>query len=140
MNKTKKIFISLLILSLFVFCFNIKLFAVSADDEPSNEINSTSENSTNTTNESENDTDNSSNSSNNEISEDSSNEVRTTSTPTTNTSSQTGTQTISSYSTVSSIPEANLGLNNILNILLIAIGILMILLGIAILIRLKNEK
>lgn len=39
--------------------------------------------------------------------------------------------------TLSSIPEANLGLNNILCIILIAIGILIILLAIAILIRLK---
>lgn len=39
--------------------------------------------------------------------------------------------------TVSSIPEANLGLNNVLCIILIAIGILIVLLAIAILIRLK---
>lgn len=41
--------------------------------------------------------------------------------------------------TLSSISEANLGLNNILCILLIAIGILIVLLAIAILIRLKNK-
>lgn len=41
-------------------------------------------------------------------------------------------------STVSSIPEANLGLNNVLCIILIAIGILIILLAIAILIRLSK--
>lgn len=41
-------------------------------------------------------------------------------------------------SVVSSLPEAQLGLTNILNILLIVIGILLILLAIAILIRLKN--
>ena len=41
-------------------------------------------------------------------------------------------------STVSSIPEANLGLNNVLCVILIAIGILLILLAIAILIRIKN--
>ena len=40
-------------------------------------------------------------------------------------------------STVSSIPEANLGLNNVLCVILIAIGILIILLAIAILIRIK---
>lgn len=40
-------------------------------------------------------------------------------------------------STVSSIPEANLGLNNVLCVILIAIGILLILLAIAILIRSK---
>lgn len=41
-------------------------------------------------------------------------------------------------STLSSLPEAELGLTNILNILLIVIGILLILLGFAILIRLKH--
>lgn len=39
---------------------------------------------------------------------------------------------------IASLPEANLGLNNILSILLIAIGILLILFAIAILIRLKR--
>lgn len=47
-------------------------------------------------------------------------------------------QSIKSYSTVTTLPEANLGLNNILNVILIALGILMVLLGIAILIKLKN--
>lgn len=47
------------------------------------------------------------------------------------------TQRINSYSTVSTLPEANLGLNNILNVILIAIGIIIILLAIAILIKLK---
>ena len=41
-------------------------------------------------------------------------------------------------STINSISEMNLKLNNILNIILIAIGILLILFAIAILIRLKN--
>lgn len=45
----------------------------------------------------------------------------------------------SRVSTVSSIPEANLGLNNILCIILIAIGILIILLAIAILLRIKKD-
>lgn len=36
------------------------------------------------------------------------------------------------------LPESQLGLANILNILLIVVGVLLILLGIAILIRLKN--
>lgn len=40
--------------------------------------------------------------------------------------------------TVSSIPEANLGLNNVLCIILIALGVLIVLLAIAILIRLKK--
>lgn len=41
-------------------------------------------------------------------------------------------------STVSSLPESDLGLTNILNIMLIVIGLLLILLAIAILIRLKH--
>lgn len=44
----------------------------------------------------------------------------------------------SSINTISSISEANLGLNNVLCIILIAIGVLIILLAIAILIRLKK--
>ena len=46
-------------------------------------------------------------------------------------------QPSSSYSTITPIPEANLTLNNILNAILIAIGIVLILFAIAILIRLK---
>ena len=51
-----------------------------------------------------------------------------------------GTQvsTVTSVTSLSNLPEANLGLNNILNILLIAIGVLLILFAIAILIRLKK--
>lgn len=41
-------------------------------------------------------------------------------------------------STVSNLPESNLGLSNILNILLIAVGIILIFLGIAILIKLNK--
>ncbi len=40
---------------------------------------------------------------------------------------------------LSSLPESNLGFANILNILLIVVGIILILLAIAILIRLKNK-
>lgn len=46
--------------------------------------------------------------------------------------------TVTNVTTLSNLPEANLGLNNILNVLLIAIGILLILFAIAILIRLKK--
>lgn len=65
---------------------------------------------------------------------------------TTNTNSQT-TNTISTITpstqtrvSVSELPEANLGLTNILNIILIVVGALLILLSIAILIRLKGNK
>ena len=45
--------------------------------------------------------------------------------------------TSSPLNALSSLPEASLGWTNILNILLIAVGILLILLAIAILIRLR---
>lgn len=138
MKKFKKIFVIFLIFSFLILFFNVKTFAVSADNETSNVSNETSENTSNATDNSKDESLNTS--SDNETVEDNSNEIQTTSTPNEDTPISTGSQTINSYSTVSSIPEANLGLNNILNILLIAIGILMILLGIAILIRLKNEK
>ena len=60
------------------------------------------------------------------------NESTPTSTPLSSGSQVTG------VSNISSLPEANLGLNNILSILLIAIGFLLILFAIAILIRLKK--
>ena len=46
--------------------------------------------------------------------------------------------TVTSVTSLSNLPEANLGLNNILNVILIAIGFLLILFAIAILIRLKK--
>lgn len=48
------------------------------------------------------------------------------------------TATVTSVTSLSNLPEATLGLNNILNIILIAIGFLLILFAIAILIRLKK--
>lgn len=59
----------------------------------------------------------------------------------TNTTTQTGSSNLpvsSSSTTVSNmLPESNLGLATILNILLITVGVILILLGIAVLIRLK---
>ena len=52
--------------------------------------------------------------------------------------SVTNTNSSTNSNTLSGLPEANLGLNNILSILLIAIGFLLILFAIAILIRLKK--
>lgn len=62
-----------------------------------------------------------------------------------NTTSNTSTATSSTRSssladTLQSLPESELGLTNILNILLIAIGIVLILLSIAIFIRLGRQK
>lgn len=47
--------------------------------------------------------------------------------------------TSTNVSNLSSLPESDLGLTNILNIILIAIGFILILLAIAILIRLSNK-
>ena len=52
--------------------------------------------------------------------------------------SPTTTNNSASVSTLNELPESGLGLNNIINIILIVIGVLLILLGIAILIRLKQ--
>ncbi len=62
----------------------------------------------------------------------------TTNTPTPSSSTFLTNNGVTSVSTVSDYSEANLGLNNILNIILIAIGVLIILFAIAILIRLKH--
>ncbi len=45
---------------------------------------------------------------------------------------------VTKVDSLSNLPEANLGLNNILNVILISIGVLLILFAIAILIRLKK--
>lgn len=63
-------------------------------------------------------------------------EENTTSTP--QTTSYLGNSGVTNVSQISDYSEANLGLNNILNIILIAIGVLIILFAIAILIRLKQ--
>ena len=52
--------------------------------------------------------------------------------------SNTATSTSSNFNRLSSLPEAELGLTNILNILLITVGVVLILLAIAILIKLKH--
>lgn len=120
---SKKIFILFLILNL---SFEIIVLATSSDNTDNSEINNVLE-------EAEEETENNDTNISNEIYSTSYNN-----TASTDDESETENETISSYSTISSIPEANLGLNNILNIILITVGVLMILLGIAILIKLKN--
>lgn len=56
---------------------------------------------------------------------------------TTNNSTNSTSQSTTTVTTLDSIPESGLGLTNILNILLIAVGVVIIFLAIAILIRLK---
>lgn len=57
---------------------------------------------------------------------------------TTNSVENTASTTSTKVSTLNSLPESELGLTNILNILLITIGVILILLGIAIIIKLKD--
>ena len=55
-----------------------------------------------------------------------------------NTQQETARTNSASTSTFNSLPESELGLTNILNILLIAVGVVLILLAIAIIIKLKK--
>lgn len=54
-------------------------------------------------------------------------------------STQSNTESSANVSNLSALPESDLGLTNILNIILIAIGFILILLAIAILIRLSSK-
>ncbi|MCI8481600.1 MAG: hypothetical protein HFJ27_00430 [Clostridia bacterium] len=74
----------------------------------------------------------------NTVSDDFTNNTEDPSTTDTLAPSQTNTSTNISSTSLNQLPEAELGLNNIINIILIVIGILLVLLGIAIIIRLKH--
>ncbi len=114
MNKILKV--SLLLL-LFIFIFSsVKSFATNTDINMSLDSTNTSNNAT------------SSNVTN-------SNTLRSNSGLETTTENQEASAT---FSNISSLPESELGLTNILNILLITVGVVLILLSIAIFIRLKN--
>lgn len=116
MNKTFKI---LLVTFLFVFViFTGKCFAVNID---MNLASNLADSNTNIANDNEID---------NSIIE---NTVADNSTASDSTNSSS-----SSFNRLSSLPEAELGLTNILNILLITVGVVLILLAIAILIKLKH--
>lgn len=93
---------------------------LTSGNESNNSSNTNNSSSTNTTDDESENTSNSSNTSSN----------------TSNSSSSSSSNSIAKVT--SSLPESSLGLSNILNILLIAVGVLLILLSIAILIRLKN--
>ena len=93
----------------------------SSKNDDSNNLNSNTSNTSNATN-----TSNTSNSRN------TSNSVNSTNTSTTNSS----TTNTNSITVQGGLPESDLGISNILSIILIAIGVLLILLAIAILIRL----
>lgn len=68
----------------------------------------------------------------------SNNETNTANTENTSTNTNVNTNSNTNSSIVSSLPESELGLTNILNILLITIGVVLILLAIAIFIKLRK--
>lgn len=127
MIKSLKIFKTILaiIIFLFVLLFGTNIYAVDIDM-----------NLTNIDTLSNNDVSNS-NTNTNTSANTSSNKTNTSTNSTTNTSSNT-TNTSATVSSVSSLPESELGLTNILNILLITVGFILILLAIAILIKLRK--
>ena len=118
MNKTLKIILICIIILSFYFFANPALAVIDM-----NLASNLTDNSTNTSNSLDEDT--------NTITNRSSLNTTSTNTTSTNTTSAT-------VSTLSSLPESELGLTNILNILLITVGVLLILLGIAIIIKLQK--
>lgn len=119
MNKTLKIISTTIILSILSFYFlcNTSLAAIDM-----NLASNLTDNTTNTTN-----------------NQDSLNNESTNSSTNNSTLANTSTNTSSAtVSTLSSLPESELGLTNILNILLITVGVILILLGIAIIIKIKK--
>ena len=119
MSKLIKFF--LLFSTIFILCYNIS-FATTIDENTDNYENTINTEAVNST-----------------ISNNLSDNVDTTSNNTENTSdnSNFNYSGVTSVNQLSNYSEANLELNNILNIILIAIGVLIILFAIAILIRLK---
>jgi len=133
-NSIKKI--TIVLIFIISVLLNGEMCIVYATDNTSSNENSQNQ---------QNNEDMDNNESDEEVAESHDDEVRSTQESTQTTSPATtvsadtdSTKRINSYSTVSTIPEANLSLNNILNVILIAIGIIMILLAIAILVRLKG--
>lgn len=122
-KNIKIIFFVLIIASIFMFVTNKPAFA--AINLNINNSTSNSETSTENTN-SEN------------LQSQYGNELDNVSTTSSSSSYDASSSSSAEVSNLSSIPESNLGLSNILSILLIAVGIILILLGIAVLIRLKK--
>ena len=115
MKKNLKFIVSTLVIITFLFtCTNIVWAATPDMNLSSNTVNNTEENTLDTTNE-------------------------VTTATLSNTSSSTIEATESTQiKNLNPVTESGLGLTNILNILLIAVGVVLILLGIAIIIKIKN--
>ena len=137
-NKFLKLVLTIFIIILFGFTINVM---ATEDEVNSNEVVGARSSEENETSEEQNgDVEENTNVSHDEdigSTGSSSNETKNEVTSTTYTPPSQTLQPTSSYSTSATIPEANLSLNNILNVILIAVGVILILLAIAILIRLK---
>ena len=123
MKKNLKFIVStLIIIALLFICANLVFAATPDMNLPSNTIDNVDSNVTNTN------TDNTVNNITNSLSS--------------NTTSSANTTVDASESTqiknLNPVTDSGLGLTNILNILLIAVGLVLILLGIAIIIKIKN--
>lgn len=129
--KAKKIGFSIICL-MCILLFASYSFAIDLNLTDENQSSSTNTSTTNNTT----DTNSTNDSSNTSSSTNTSSENTTNTTNTTNPTNKVTNPKDST--TVTNLPESNLGLANILNILLIVIGILLILLAIAILIKLKK--
>ncbi|MGN1327693.1 MAG: hypothetical protein ACI4VQ_06450 [Clostridia bacterium] len=116
MNKSLKIMLVTLLLVFLVFSSNC--FAVNIDMNLASDL-----------------ADEGTNVSNTNVTSNTSSATSTTSTANANTDVSTDSVT---FSNLSSLPESELGLTNILNILLIAVGFVLVLLAIAILIKIKK--
>ena len=113
------------------YCYAVELNLT--DDLTTNfSLNNTSDNSNSTDSNATNSTDTDTDSNTNITNTNSENTMNTTDSATYSGTSNTST-TVSN-----ALPESNLGLSNILNIFIIVIGVLLVLLGIAILIRIKK--
>ena len=145
-NKYLKLVLTIFIIMLFGFTINVMATEdeLNSDDVVVGGQNSEEDEPTTTSEEQNEDVDEDTNVSHDEdvgstgsSRNDSSNETKDEVTSSTYTPPSQTLQPTSSYSTSATIPEANLSLNNILNVILIAIGVILILLAIAIFIRLK---
>lgn len=134
MIKSLKIcFIIVMLIILLSFTTNVLAVDTNINATSSEDLLSNTTSTTNTSNTS--DTSNSTNTTNSTNSTNSSN-VSNSTNSTNTTASSTSSANTNSITVQGGLPESDLGISNILSIILIAIGVLLILLAIAILIRL----
>lgn len=148
MKKSIKILLLIIVAFLFIssrcFAVNIEMnLTNNTAVAPSNELLSVDNTASNSTTSSNVLAPNGSNSDSNTLTNEEVNSDATTNSDLSNAtlsgSTQSSTESSANVSNLSALPESDLGLTNILNIILIAIGFILILLAIAILIRLSSK-